>query len=703
MQRLLLAVGLLATLFALICGYVRSELLDSSSFGDRAVEAVRSEPVRAAIATGFADELIGRQPRLLSARPVLISATSALLGTRAAGGLVSRSAVQLHRALLTEDEPSIILDLADLTVVVQSYLSASGSDLSTRIRVPEGELSLQVATRELSADAIKTGRQVSAAAFITPLVALLCFAALLATAPDRRRALLRIGIGLIGIGALVATAYVLLNGLAIAGAGGGEPSAARAAIADAFLGDILLWAGFIGAAGALLAAAAATLLGPIAAPSLPKAAWAWASTRPATPLRRALRDLGLVAAGILIVSQPTAALAAAASIAGGYIAVVGLVGLLALATGAGSEHQTAGEADLDAVRPRARVAIAAAGLALLAPVIGTLVVSATADRGDAIAAALTPAGTCNGSAALCDRRLDQIVFPTSHNAMGTAADGFLNANHGMSFEDQLDVGIRGLLIDALAGQTNDRGVVRTDLTGKTQETVEAEIGVAGLAAAQRLAGRVAFGPIAGDTDLFLCHVLCELGASPAVPEFRMLHDWLQRNPREVLIIFIQDEAGPQQIVDALRESGLADFAATVDQAKPMPTLRQLISSGKRAVLMAENRTIASAPWYLDGFELSQDTPFAFRRTDELKTDASCDLNRGPAMAPLFLLNHWIESYPPNPVNADVANAVPLLVERAKRCQKIRGRVPNLLAIDFVERGDVVGAAAQLNRDQPWAP
>lgn len=35
---------------------------------------------------------------------------------------------------------------------------------------------------------------------------------------------------------------------------------------------------------------------------------------------------------------------------------------------------------------------------------------------------------CNGHAALCDRRLDQVAFAATHNAMSNAEDGWLAPN-----------------------------------------------------------------------------------------------------------------------------------------------------------------------------------------------------------------------------------------------------------------------------------
>jgi hypothetical protein len=38
-----------------------------------------------------------------------------------------------------------------------------------------------------------------------------------------------------------------------------------------------------------------------------------------------------------------------------------------------------------------------------------------------------------------------------------------------------------------------------------------------------------------------------------------------------------------------------------------------------------------------------------------------------------------------------------LLTRARRCQEIRHRLPNLVAVDFFRRGDVLGVVDALNR------
>lgn len=683
----LLVLGLVATSLAIVSGYLRSELLDSDAFGDRAVEVVRSEPVRVAIATAFADEAIGRQPRLLSARPAIVSAAEHVLGSRTAGGVISRSAGQLHRAVVRDDEPSVVLDLADLSVVVRAYLTATGQELPEQLRGPSGALDAEIDTSAVDRDAFRVARQADVVAIVSLALAVLLLGGALWTAPDRRRALWDIGAGFVAVAGLLATAFVIVRGLVVPAS-----DDVAEAVFDALLGDLLWWVAVVGAAGTLLAAASASLVDPADARAVPRALLARARREPDARGRRFVRACAFIAAGLLVVAFPTAALVLAASTIGAYLVVVGLIDLLDTLLGP-ARTSTAEPNDAHARLPRVPLAFAA--MALAVPFVAAAVVTLTTSPGVVAAVASGDPRACNGSIDLCDRRVDQVVFPSSHNAMGNADAGFLNANHALSVTDQLDLGIRGLQIDALAGQRNDRGVVRTDLTGETEDTVVAKVGPEALAAAQRLAGRVAFGPIAGDTDLFLCHVLCELGATPAVEEFDAIRSWLDRHPRDVLLMFIQDEARREMIVQALEDSGLADHAATFDAGRPLPTLREMIDRGHRIAIFAE-RNPGPPAWYMDGFTWFQETPFSSRTLAELEASESCRTNRGTTTAPLFQLNHWVESYPPNPVRADTANAPSFLLARARRCIERRDRIPNILAVDFTERGDVVGAARTLN-------
>jgi hypothetical protein len=124
-------------------------------------------------------------------------------------------------------------------------------------------------------------------------------------------------------------------------------------------------------------------------------------------------------------------------------------------------------------------------------------------------------------------------------------------------------------------------------------------------------------------------------------------------------------------------------------------LRSLIEDGRRLIVAAEEKGDESG-WYRRAFDLFQETPFGFTTTSQLERADSCAPGRGGSGRPLFLVNHWVESYPPRPRDASVVNARGFIVERAQMCRQERDATPTLIAVDFVERGDLIGAVNELN-------
>lgn len=691
--RVLLVAGLLSALVGLATGYLRREVFDAQRFGDNAVEVVRDDAVRRDLSRTIAASLANRNPRLIAVQPVLESAASDVLGGRFAGGIVSRAAVQVHNALFSSDKGSIVIDLANLAIVAKSFLRATNPGLADQLDRSGGTVVVELADRTLTTRLVRTAKAVSFVGVAAPLAALACFAAALWLAPRRRRTALGIGAGLIGVGALGFVLSVVVRSLALAGTSGPRRDVTRAVL-DAYLGSFPLWCLLVGLAGLLLAGSAAALIGTVDPSEVPRRAWALAAREPHRPAAALGRAAALIVLGALIIADPGAAVALAAVVAGAYLAFAGLAALLTVIVGSSplpEEFPTA-----RAMRRRALPVVL--GTVAVAGVACVAVVLALGAGGAGPAAAVTPAVTgpgCNGHVELCGRRLDEVVFAATHNSMSVPSAGFLNANNDLPLARQLDIGVRGFLIDALEGQRNEDGVVRTNLVGKSRETVVAQIGEEGLAAAQRLAGSVVFGPIEGDKQLYLCHVLCELGATKAVDDLRVFKDWLDANPREVLVFFVQDEAPAAVVKAAFEESGLAAMASEYRPGTPFPTLAAMIESGQRVFVMAENDGEPTG-WYHQGFVLTQDTPFDFGTVAELEAPDSCRPNRGLPTSPLFLVNHWVETYPPNPRNADVVNQEQVLLDRARRCQRERKRVANLLAVDFVGRGDLIPAVDVLN-------
>ena len=62
------------------------------------------------------------------------------------------------------------------------------------------------------------------------------------------------------------------------------------------------------------------------------------------------------------------------------------------------------------------------------------------------------------------------------------------------------------------------------------------------------------------------------------------------------------------------------------------------------------------------------------------------------------MNHWIDSFPPSPGRNRAVSDRRTLLRRVRSCREALGRAPNLIAVDFYERSEVVHIARKLNRD-----
>jgi hypothetical protein len=132
----------------------------------------------------------------------------------------------------------------------------------------------------------------------------------------------------------------------------------------------------------------------------------------------------------------------------------------------------------------------------------------------------------------------------------------------------------------------------------------------------------------------------------------------------------------------------------------------MVRSGGRVLMLAENDAGRGAiPWYHEAYaKAMQETPYSFKRPSQLidrsQLRASCRLYRGPSDAPLFLVNHWIDTSPaPRRSSAVKVNTRETLLNRLHHCQGQRGRLANMIAVDFYREGDLFGAVDQLNRER----
>jgi hypothetical protein len=439
----------------------------------------------------------------------------------------------------------------------------------------------------------------------------------------------------------------------------------------------------------VVAAAAASLIRPVDLGEPLRRVAGWATSEPTRPGLRVFRGSVLVAGGVVVILARDAVVDLVVTATGVYLVYAGLSAILRVI------YRPPVEAEAEA-RPRRRPL---RRLIAVAVPIAIIVIGVAAFVGTGgVSTAAPAAGPCNGSIALCDRSLDRVALAATHNSMSAPLPGWFSTQQDHPIPEQLRDGIRGLLIDTHYADRLSNGRLRTELDNRSLKhdgVTQAQID-----AALRIRDRAGFAG-EGERGMYLCHSFCELGGTPLEPVLDELYTFLVANPGEVVVVINQDYVTPKDFVGAVEDAKLDRFVYRGPVDGTFPKLREMIDSGQRLVLLAENHA-GAAPWYHLAYEhATQETPFSFSRvqqlTDPANFAASCRPNRGPADAPLFLINHWITTDPaPLPSNAERVNAYEPLLARVRKCERDRRHFPNLIAVDFYGRGDLFRVVDTLN-------
>lgn len=683
--------------------YIDRELFNAKAFAGRAAAALENPGVRAVVATGVTDAVLKVEPDAVAFRPVISGVVDGVIGTPAFQGVFRGAVYDLHRTIFGRSSSTVTLALADVGVLVTNALDSIDPGLAAKVP-PDLKAALVKISGEDSLgvpiEIARIGSDTRWTAIAGLVLALLLYAGAIAAARAgyHRKALGWCGVAIAAVGGLI---FLCLELTILLGprAADQETAGAVRGILGAFLGDLAVWSLALAAAGAIAAGAASALIRPLDLSDTFDRIRVLATATPATRWRRGVRALALIGLGIAALVLRHVLLDLIALSLGLGLLYVGVAELLRLWLPA----QPPPPAEVPLAPPVRRRrgaqvvrAVAVGGLmtALMGAVIGLAVASSRPKP------ALVDVTKCNGGAALCGLRLDEVTIPGTHNSMAAADEpGWLFAGQGRGIPAQLEDGIRGLLIDTHYGFQTPRGVA-TDLDNdpKSRAKLTDEFGDQFVETAERLRGRIGF---TGDAEreVFLCHGFCELGATKAVSALSKIHDFLVQNPGEVLVMSIEDGVSAADTAAVFEKSGLIDdvYKGPLD---PMPTLGEMVESGGRVLVMGET-TDGSVPWLHPQYQgLVQETPYDFKTPAALADPASCEPNRGLVGSPLFLMNNWVDTTPaPRPTLADQANARGALSERVDRCESERRRPVNLLAVDFYERGDLLGVVREMNAEE----
>ncbi len=260
-----------------------------------------------------------------------------------------------------------------------------------------------------------------------------------------------------------------------------------------------------------------------------------------------------------------------------------------------------------------------------------------------------PARECNGHEELCERRYDEVSYPMTHNSMSNAAADWVLPNQTVGVAQQLQDGIRGLMLD-------------------TYEE---------------------------DGELLLCHQTCfpGVGSQPLVEGLGEIETFLAENPNEVVSIVFENYITHAETASAFEDSGLIDYVYAYEPGEPWPTLGALIDAGTRLLVFQEKLPEeAEYPWLMRFYDHAWDTPFSAAAPEDL----SCEVGRGDPENPLFLLNHFLTGLGGDPALAEMVNNNPFFIDRARACEEEHSALPNFVAVDFYDIGDVFEVVDALN-------
>jgi hypothetical protein len=698
--RALVAVASVVLVLAVVAGYVRRAAVDSDQFANRATAALQDDSVRSLVAEEVTDKVVLRnQQDLIAARPLIESVASSIVGSRAFTGLFRSAVRDVHRAVFDRDKDTVTLTVADVGTVlaagVQKLRPSVAADVESTGKVELFKSDIG----SVSADAARVGDEIRLLALFLLIATVLLIAGALVLAPDRRRTVVDLGVGVAAGGVVLVVAYAVLRSLAVGHPERPEGQAAAGAVWDAFLGDLRTAAWILAGSGAVIAAAAASLIRPMDLRQPLRIAAGWVITEPRRPALRVLRAVGFLGAGLLVIFARDAVLQLLVTLVGLFLIYEGVSEILRLVyrpRAAVPERPRRARAVRRRVPRRLVASLTAA--ALIAAAIAVFVGS-----GGTTTAAPANNGPCNGSAALCERPMDQVVLPATHNAMSVPLPGWYSAEQDRPIADQLADGVRGLLIDTHYADRLSDGKLRTYFGNPQELRRQAQqdgVSPDAVDAAIRIRERLGFSG-KGERGMYLCHTFCELGGTPLSSVLDDIHDFLVANPDDVLVIINQDYVTPEDFVAAVEKAGLGDLVYRGATDGRWPTLRQMIDRNQRVVFLAENHA-GAAPWYHLAYEgITEETPYTFSKvpqlTDPAEVPASCKPNRGPAGAPLFLVNHWISTDPvPLPSHAARVNAYGPLLRRTRECERMRKHLPNLVAVNFYRRGDLMRVVEELN-------
>ncbi len=266
---------------------------------------------------------------------------------------------------------------------------------------------------------------------------------------------------------------------------------------------------------------------------------------------------------------------------------------------------------------------------------------------------------CNGLESNCALRVDEMLFATLHNANHSTKNSPF-ANHQAPLEQALEVGYRGLWLDVC-----------------------------------KCLGNLRF-----------CHSLCTVGRRYPTTVFTNIVSFLERNPTELIVLNFQMSKNnplPSEVWDAMSAiDGMAERTYVHDGGQ-WPTMGELISNGTQIIAFHHNGPrcpggTGCVPQIPEFFDYTKETDYSFEDVAEIEDQPeSCVPTRGVVgEKDFYSVNNFVTDVSPDPDASEVLNEKSFVEQRLSDCENATEALPNFIAIDFWQTGDVPLVTQEVN-------
>jgi len=215
--------------------------------------------------------------------------------------------------------------------------------------------------------------------------------------------------------------------------------------------------------------------------------------------------------------------------------------------------------------------------------------------------------------------------------------------------------------------------------------------------------------------LVFCHgsslVGCGVGSRDAVDTFQQLDDWLNSNPQDVLVVFLQinNSAGGGEAISLQDvESTLSDsFKSKMyqhDSNNAWPTLGEMVQDCKQIIFFYTSGPDGNPPMGNPNgihffFDFASQTQFSHTSVESLQS-APCDLSRSGTRQDFYLFNDFIlaKGIAPSKMAAEIINTGAFVEPILQQCEATFGHPVNIVSVDFWKEGDLPSFIATHNAE-----